>query len=150
MTTLSLAGMISEREQVACGNCNWTGPAGVLEDICDAQDRLEPGCPIPAGECPACGALAYPVDEEEEALSFPQDPKIYALYGPGDDLMVVKDGAPTKWWVRSGRGDVLHLVFKTKVGPLDDRREYYIHSSTSLSRLMSVAKEKILSGFEPC
>jgi len=32
----------------------------VFPDIPDLAQRLEPGGVVPAGECPACGALAYP------------------------------------------------------------------------------------------
>lgn len=42
-----------------CDNCDWRGPAADLDVIEDAQERLDPGCEVPAGECPDCGALAY-------------------------------------------------------------------------------------------
>ena len=32
----------------------------VFPDIPGLLERLEPGGVVPAGECPACGALAYP------------------------------------------------------------------------------------------
>lgn len=42
-----------------CDNCDWRGPASDLDVIEDAQERLDPGCEVPAGECPECGMLAY-------------------------------------------------------------------------------------------
>ena len=35
----------------------------VFPDIPDLLQRLDPGGTVPAGECPACGALAYPEEE---------------------------------------------------------------------------------------
>lgn len=40
-----------------CGCCGWQGTAGTLADI--KGTCLKPGDPVPAGRCPACGALAY-------------------------------------------------------------------------------------------
>lgn len=51
-----------------CGNCEWTGPESKLGcelgDVPDLYERLDPGGVVPAGECPECGALAYPVDSQ--------------------------------------------------------------------------------------
>ena len=33
----------------------------VFPDIPDLLTRVEPGGTVPAGECPGCGALVYPV-----------------------------------------------------------------------------------------
>ena len=40
-----------------CQNCNriWLGVS--LKPIKDLQERVDPGEPIPSGECPNCGAL---------------------------------------------------------------------------------------------
>jgi hypothetical protein len=42
-----------------CDSCPWHGDESELDIIQDAEHRLEPGDTVPAGECPACGALAY-------------------------------------------------------------------------------------------
>lgn len=49
-----------------CDNCDWTGPASELDDIADVQERLDPGGTVPAGQCPACGALAYLKNEPDD------------------------------------------------------------------------------------
>ena len=48
---------------VQCGNCEWTGTGGDLDMVTDIQERIDPGCVVPAGQCPECGALAYITDE---------------------------------------------------------------------------------------
>jgi hypothetical protein len=37
----------------------------VFPDIPDLLVRVEPGGTVPAGECPTCGALVYPVVHAE-------------------------------------------------------------------------------------
>jgi hypothetical protein len=49
----------SDADPVECDNCDWEGTLEQLGIIKDAHERLDPGCPMPAGECPECGALAY-------------------------------------------------------------------------------------------
>jgi hypothetical protein len=49
-----------------CDNCGCRYPATnklkhVFPDIPDLLQRLDPGGTVPAGECPACGALVYAV-----------------------------------------------------------------------------------------
>lgn len=46
----------------ACANCAWTGPESSLGAIKHLGQRVEPGEPMPSGECPDCGALAYPAE----------------------------------------------------------------------------------------
>lgn len=55
-----------ERDDIPCrcDNCDAADlKAGDLEMITDIQERLDPGCIVPAGQCPHCGALAYYQDE---------------------------------------------------------------------------------------
>ena len=42
----------------ACGACDWQGPLVALAEIKRAE-HLRRDEPMPAGECPNCGALAY-------------------------------------------------------------------------------------------
>lgn len=52
----------TDRTPCRCDNCNWVGAAGEAElEICNVEERLEPGGVVPAGECPECGGLAYPI-----------------------------------------------------------------------------------------
>lgn len=56
-------------QQHECGNCGWTGSEEqlgcVLADVPHLAERLDPGQTVPSGECPKCGALAYPVEHKE-------------------------------------------------------------------------------------
>lgn len=49
-----------------CGDCRHECRAGNCEPIRDPSERLCSGDPLPAGECPECGALSYVPDREEE------------------------------------------------------------------------------------
>jgi hypothetical protein len=59
MTEIDLTHQLDGDPAVECDNCDWEGTSEQLETIKDVQERLDPGCPVPAGECPECGALAY-------------------------------------------------------------------------------------------
>jgi hypothetical protein len=48
----------------ACQDCDWRGPDEDLREIKDLHQRVEPGEPMPSGECPACGALCQPTDDD--------------------------------------------------------------------------------------
>lgn len=53
--------------QHECDNCGWIGAEDelgcVLADMEDLFERIDPGCPVPSGDCPECGACAYPIDD---------------------------------------------------------------------------------------
>jgi len=53
--------------KVECGNCGkvWDEEelTRVFPDIPDLTERIAPGEPVPAGECPECGALVHVVRE---------------------------------------------------------------------------------------
>jgi len=50
----------SEQEPMtACDNCGHQWRQSDLEEPKDIWQRLDPGAEVPAGECPACGALCY-------------------------------------------------------------------------------------------
>ena len=55
----------SEDAPCRCDNCGTVTPAGKLEMIEDIEQRLDPGCIVPAGQCPGCHSLAYLADPEE-------------------------------------------------------------------------------------
>lgn len=78
MTTLYLA-MPDDPRPVSCANCDWKGIASQTESIDHAQERMEPGEIVPAGECPVCGALAY--------LENPINEKIRCLQGIVNELL---------------------------------------------------------------
>ena len=41
-----------------CQYCGWNGPADQCGPLKNACERVEPGDPLPAGECPKCNASA--------------------------------------------------------------------------------------------
>ncbi len=47
-----------------CDSCPWAGPAAELAPIADLHRRVDPGGIVPSGECPKCGALAYPLERQ--------------------------------------------------------------------------------------
>jgi hypothetical protein len=58
---MTLAPPCDEATHLVCGNCGWKGSKhGVrtLEELY-VSHRLEPGCIVPYGECPQCGAFVY-------------------------------------------------------------------------------------------
>lgn len=42
-----------------CDDCQTITRGDRLDMITDIQERIDPGCIVPAGQCPNCGALAY-------------------------------------------------------------------------------------------
>ncbi len=46
-----------------CGSCSWSGPAGALAAI--EGCALDPGDASPAGRCPDCDGLAYPIRSQD-------------------------------------------------------------------------------------
>ena len=51
-----------------CQNCEWTGPEEELvnaDNIPDIHQRVDPGEPMPSGECPKCGCLCHEVEDED-------------------------------------------------------------------------------------
>lgn len=50
-----------------CQNCRARNPLGSLNYIKDLYARVEPGEPMPAGECPECGALCHAVKADDAA-----------------------------------------------------------------------------------
>lgn len=51
--------------QARCDNCGWVGPKDQTRNpIPDLAERLDPGGPMPVGECPQCGALAYEIAKD--------------------------------------------------------------------------------------
>ena len=52
-----------------CQNCGSEWAEDELEDLIDITERVAPGEPMPAGQCPDCGALCHEVEEaDQEAL----------------------------------------------------------------------------------
>ena len=48
-----------------CDNCCGVFTSSDLNPVKDRDERMDPGGSEPAGECPACGALAYPLSLAE-------------------------------------------------------------------------------------
>jgi predicted RNA-binding Zn-ribbon protein involved in translation (DUF1610 family) len=63
MSKTNLIANTDKKSKHRCDNCDWVGPESGLGDIEDLEQRIEPGGTVPSGECPKCGALAYPETE---------------------------------------------------------------------------------------
>jgi hypothetical protein len=50
---------LSADTPVRCDNCDWKGEIAEADTIDSAEGRIDVGGEVPAGECPACGALVY-------------------------------------------------------------------------------------------
>jgi hypothetical protein len=66
---------VDDDADLECRRCGWHGKAHALRPIRDLVDRIDPGEVVPAGECPACGALAHLVTQAP----------CLAVVGPADE-----------------------------------------------------------------
>ena len=95
----------------ACDNCKkeWK-----REMLCEAKDyfqRVEPGGMVPSGECPACGALCYPIEKipkrvkewfQEAAWIYPnEDERFLGLLG---EKLVEHFGKSCRTWQNKNVG----------------------------------------------
>jgi hypothetical protein len=48
---------------VECDACDWRGTNADLNEATRLWERVDENGPMPSGECPSCGALAYLIDE---------------------------------------------------------------------------------------
>jgi DNA-directed RNA polymerase subunit RPC12/RpoP len=48
-----------EERVAVCQNCGQVWPEPALRPIRDVEQRVAPGEPMPAGECPECGTLCH-------------------------------------------------------------------------------------------
>ena len=71
-TTRAMVGAVDRTKReawsnrpVACQNCGWHGTESDAseEGISDIFERVSPGEPMPAGECPKCGSLVHLTSE---------------------------------------------------------------------------------------
>lgn len=78
-----------EQEPIdVCDNCKKEWKRGMLCEVKDYFQRVEPGGVVPSGECPACGALCYskevldrPLKEwmQESAWIYPETDKQFLV-----------------------------------------------------------------------
>lgn len=102
-----------------CDNCQVARPTEDLNEIKDFEQRVEPGGIVPSGECPDCGALAYPASEFE-------------LY-PNATAEVVYQGTPVygqhlNWIPVVTKDGQVGLAIKSK----DGSREEYLYFNPSI------------------
>jgi hypothetical protein len=67
MSNVSFAYNVEDSALCKCDDCGHVCPVSALDDICDVQERLDPGGVVPAGQCPECGALSYLVNDPYQA-----------------------------------------------------------------------------------
>ncbi|GMU20576.1 MAG: hypothetical protein AMXMBFR13_06730 [Phycisphaerae bacterium] len=58
-----LGGKPDGNVQSQCDNCGHVWQQNELKEAKDLGQRVDPGGPIPSGECPGCGALCYPTHD---------------------------------------------------------------------------------------
>ena len=61
-----------------CANCSHRAAAGDLPDARDLSQRLEPGSEFTDRECPHCGALCFPLSDEDIARVEKSGPRLLA------------------------------------------------------------------------
>ena len=59
-------GVAEEDPDYECQNCDYVAPYSELPKAKDILERMEPGDMFTDVECPACGALCFEVEYEEE------------------------------------------------------------------------------------
>jgi hypothetical protein len=50
-------------DRCRCQDCQWKGDEADCDAIEDIFERVDPGEPMPSGQCPKCGALCQPERE---------------------------------------------------------------------------------------
>lgn len=63
---LGAAELAEPGEMARCDDCEHVHPVAELAEPKRLSERLDPGGTVPAGECPDCGALAYPLEAGED------------------------------------------------------------------------------------
>ena len=82
-----------------CQYCHWKGPVDECGQLHNAWERVQPGDPMPAGECPKCNASAM-LDEDKP------EPRIKIVTTPGP-LSATKFGLRT---TAQGLANVMSLA----------------------------------------
>lgn len=101
-----------------CDDCRRVWDADELNEPKDLMQRLDPGGVVPAGQCPTCGALAYPLIERADAEAYSEDETrtqgnlilvvgtpadgltFYGPYESGDDVNAEhRDLRNNYWWI---------------------------------------------------
>lgn len=81
-----------------CQNCAEVWPDDELDPIKDLHQRVAPGEPMPTGECPNCGCLCQPIDEE------PSDAQLQAMQ---DHVPYEQTDGYRNSMIDAGRGHLL-------------------------------------------
>lgn len=101
-------------DNARCDNCGTVTPVAELNESKRLTERLDPGGTVPAGECPKCGALAYPVEattgagvyefnswlrvgaeSPEQARKIAEEYAEGVTNGPEDVQLSIEDNEPT-------------------------------------------------------
>ena len=111
--------------RVECDDCGWTADIEEsdesfgLHTVHHLYERLSPGCPTPAGECPECGAFSYPVDEEREATVQAILDMVEAVAEQGKGGQKTPEEAATK--AKRDMTQWLHDAHDTEIGARVER-----------------------------
>lgn len=82
MANANMEDALSEIEihKCACANCGWEGDVEATTEVRNFWSRVAPGDTMPAGECPVCECLAYPV----EGTPAPRPARVYLNLSGGE------------------------------------------------------------------
>jgi hypothetical protein len=97
---------LAYKDGYRCDNCQFTAEEPLFPEADDLAERLDEGAVVSRHECPACGALAYPLELDEAALVMDA--------GEGGADYTLKPGH-TGCWVTVGTKSV-HIVRRGKDG----------------------------------
>lgn len=74
---------------VECDNCQWKGElTDDVPEISDFWGRTDPGCEMPAAQCPECGGLVY----DEHGITWKRDQLLEAARAVVAALAAYKTG----------------------------------------------------------
>lgn len=64
----STSSHLDDGTPVKCDNCGWKGTVKAVNELEDPLQRIAAGEECPAGECPACGAVAHLANVEDRLV----------------------------------------------------------------------------------
>jgi hypothetical protein len=103
-------GLNADASACKCDNCGKQWTANALKEIRDLNLRVEAGGVVPAGECPECGALCYPVQANQASQGEPDTSEPCAV------ITSVEKGPSSpaaNLWIDFGSGEVEQFDFAT-------------------------------------
>lgn len=133
-----------------CANCDWRGTVTEAKEPRDLWARVDPGCEVPAGECPRCGALAYLPEADIEIR--PKGAYGYVVVevegGCVQRVLALDADCLVVDWdnILADTGEIARLtadeLAKMLTAPTLEREGFRDHANTLLAKLRRIADEK--------